>query len=1032
MTYWRLNQVLSLQIASIVSMPLLTLALISYLWVIPQVKNDIEHQHQAIAATVVEKIQTYLGGAVHELTAISRFLKQYYSSSDSDSNSSDQILLDSHIHDQYLFESISVIDKEGVIRAIGLPLQRQDQGDTYLGIDMSENSHYQNTKRQQAPVWSDTYQSIITDHLTIAIALPIDGAQVLIAEMSLAQLSDFSKLSGSSSPRITMLIDRKAHLISDSSSPKSGHKISLQNLAIVTDGLTNGSSTQEFHYQGRVYVGSSALDPSMHWLVLVAQEKQSAYQYITLAIEAIIIVSLITLLTAILSGIYLAQGLAARIGSYSNNARKIAEGNYQLRWPQIKISEFNTLADHLQQMAISIQHREQALSDSEASLRATMEQTPNVAIQWFDIDGTVLYWNKASEQLYQRSRKQTVGQSLALISPGKQQQQRLKLFRKVAATGAAIGPYEGCVIRPDHARRDTLCTTFMIPDSEHGKRFVCMDIDITEQKSAEKTLRDREQRYRALVQQSPVAVIEWDLDFKVQEWNETAEEIFGYSRDEAIGQHAKFIVPPDLHEHIESIIATLEINIGGYRSDNANITAGNRRITCQWYNQPIVNEKGSIVAIMSLIDDVSDRKRMEAKLRASEQKFISLFQSSPVAMSVSYFSDNPRFSNCNDAWLRLFGLNRNDVIGYSNDDLHIWQNTGEHQQQKLWQQLEELRVIDDLQVEMIHQDGTTINCLISARFIDIGSTRMVATAYNDITQQVQAEAEIHQLNLSLETRVLERTSELQTALQHLQRAQDDLVHSEKLASLGALVGGIAHELNTPIGNSLMAATTLIQLTQELEQQINSGTLKRSILDHHLQDAHAGCTIIEQNLRRASELVTSFKQVAVDQTSSQRRKFQLQEVISEISITLAPSLKKTPFELEQQIPGEIILDSYPGPLGQVLTNLINNAILHAFDGKQQGCIKIKASHLDGNQVSLIVADNGNGIKLEDQAKVFDPFFTSKLGQGGSGLGLNIVHNITNQILGGRIEVDSTPGVGTRMVLTLPLTAPISEANEGEIE
>ncbi len=868
MKRWRLNQILSLQIALIVAMPLLALALISYGWVLPQVQADLKQQHQTIAEAVVEKIHAYLGGASRELSAISRLLQQpqFDSTGRSDAQSSltVQTLLDSHTYGQGLFESISFIDNEGLTRAIGLPVQRQSQRATYLGIDVSGYSHYQRAKTEQTTVWSDTYLSVITGQLAVAIAMPIDPQRMLIAELSLKQLTNSSNQSATRAQRITLLIDANAQLISHSNSVLDGQQFNLSHLDIVSDGLKQGSSSQEFRFQNRSYIGSSMIDPHLNWLVLVAQETASAYHYIELALKAILIAGLITLITAILSGIYLAQGLASRIKLYSENARKIAEGDYNLDWPHINIDEFNALADHLQQMAVSIKHREQALSDSEASLRATMEQTPNVAIQWFDERGTVLYWNKASERLYQLSSDEVVGQPLeGITSSTQQKQQLLELFQQVSTTGESVGPYENIATRPDGEQRITLCTTFMIPDPGQGKRFVCMDIDITEQKLAERTLRDREQRYRALIQQSPVAVIEWDLDFKVQEWNETAEEIFGYSREEALGQHATFIIPPDQHDQVDGILATLLANIGGYRSDNTNITASNRLITCQWYNQPIVDESGAVVAIMSSIDDVSDRKRMESKLRNSEKKFVSLFQSSPVAMAVSYFSDIPRFTNCNDAWLRLFGLNRNAVIGYSDNDLELWSDP--NQRSQLWRQLEQQGLIDDYLVEMRHQDGTAINCLISARFIDVGNTRMVATAYKDITQQVKAENEIRELNQSLETRVLERTSELamanrelQTALQHLERAQDDLVHSEKLASLGALVGGVAHELNTPIGNSLMAATTLVEHTQELERQINAGALKRSMLDQFLQDAHSGCLIVEQNLHRASELVTSFK------------------------------------------------------------------------------------------------------------------------------------------------------------------------------
>jgi signal transduction histidine kinase len=169
-------------------------------------------------------------------------------------------------------------------------------------------------------------------------------------------------------------------------------------------------------------------------------------------------------------------------------------------------------------------------------------------------------------------------------------------------------------------------------------------------------------------------------------------------------------------------------------------------------------------------------------------------------------------------------------------------------------------------------------------------------------------------------------------------------------------------------------------------------------------------------------VSSFKQVAVDQTSINRRKFKLGETIGEILLTLGPTLRKTVHKVECHIPADISMDSYPGPLGQIVTNLINNALVHAFEGRPPGIIELHATMLDNDHVQLIVHDNGVGIPAMHLPKVFDPFFTTKLGRGGSGLGLNIVYNLVNNTLGGTIRVESVPGEGASFLLTLPLRGP----------
>jgi signal transduction histidine kinase len=296
-----------------------------------------------------------------------------------------------------------------------------------------------------------------------------------------------------------------------------------------------------------------------------------------------------------------------------------------------------------------------------------------------------------------------------------------------------------------------------------------------------------------------------------------------------------------------------------------------------------------------------------------------------------------------------------------------------------------------------------------------------ATLQDELEAKHRYEAQILELNTTLEQRVSERTRELTEAMAQLTTAQDELVRAEKMSALGALVAGIAHELNTPIGNSLTVASTLQDHANEFALVMAKG-LTRSRLDEFVSSTRQGTGILMRSLHQAAELVSSFKQVAVDQTSLNRRKFGLNEMVHEILLTLGPSLRKTTHYVECQIASDITLDSYPGPLGQIVTNLVNNALLHAFDGRQNGLIKISALRVANRAVEICVSDNGCGIPASHLAKVFDPFFTTKLGKGGSGLGLNIVYNLASTTLGGSIRVQSITGAGASFILTLPLEAP----------
>lgn len=294
----------------------------------------------------------------------------------------------------------------------------------------------------------------------------------------------------------------------------------------------------------------------------------------------------------------------------------------------------------------------------------------------------------------------------------------------------------------------------------------------------------------------------------------------------------------------------------------------------------------------------------------------------------------------------------------------------------------------------------------------------------DITERKRGEVELLRYRDRLEAEVAERTGQmveanrdLAASLETLRRAQDELVRNEKLAALGALVAGVAHELNTPIGNSLLAVSTLMDQTRNFQKQAAEG-LKRSTLLAYMDDINNGGEIVQRNLHRAVELVASFKQVAVDRTSSQRRIFMLADLADEILLVLMPTFKKSGITVRQEVPAAIRMNSYPGPFGQVLINLITNALSHAFDGRGEGEVLIKARPTDDGKVEVCVSDNGAGIAPENMGRIYDPFFTTKLGKGGSGLGLNIVYNIVYGVLDGKIDVKSELGKGTRFTMTLP--------------
>lgn len=301
---------------------------------------------------------------------------------------------------------------------------------------------------------------------------------------------------------------------------------------------------------------------------------------------------------------------------------------------------------------------------------------------------------------------------------------------------------------------------------------------------------------------------------------------------------------------------------------------------------------------------------------------------------------------------------------------------------------------------------------------------------HEVTERRQAEGEVRQLNATLEDRVKQRTAALL-------QAQDELVRKETLAGLGSLVAGVAHELNTPIGNGLMAVdtarTAVAAALTQLQEQAQGLPLRRSALQANLQTVAQGLDLALGNLSRSASLVQDFKQVSVDRASLQRRLFDLKVVCDEVLHLLPYTLNARPQGktlhnrgvLRVEVPADVQLDSYPGAFGQVLGNLVENAFVHGLANCQSasgGEVLIRLESLGSDQIVLSVSDNGGGIPPAHQSQVFKPFFTTKLGEGGSGLGLHLVHTLVSNVLGGHIELRSTPGQGTVFTLTLPRRAP----------
>ena len=551
--------------------------------------------------------------------------------------------------------------------------------------------------------------------------------------------------------------------------------------------------------------------------------------------------------------------------------------------------------------------------------------------------------------------------------------------------------------------------------------------------AAEAAQRLSTRNYQALFDHSPDAIMVRDADSnQIVQINSRFCQLFGYQHDEV-----STLRPVDLSAQEP-----------GYGAEEAQAwIEKTRREGAQFFEWRSRHKDGSVFwseismtrfemaqgqRTVSTIRDITDRKQAEVMTREFEHSLQQVYQNLPVA--VFAINAQHQITFWNPHMTRMTGVHAEDVVGTT----ETWRGIYASPRPCLLDVLVDGANVDDLQhfyagklraspiipgalegedyFEALESSGGGMwirYCAAPLRDARGKVTGAIQTLI-DVTRLKRAQTTLEELNRDLEARVQARNAELKHAM-------GQLVQSEKLAALGSLVAGVAHELNTPIGNVMAVASTLTDEVADFSQKLLSGSARRSDVERaatRLQDASA---LIERNATKAAKLINDFKEVAVDQSSTRRRHFALRDVVNEVLTTTRPLFKHATHQVVLAIPTDLALDSYPGPLEQVLTNFLANSLNHGFEGLAQGHITIAAVQ-EGADVVLEYADNGCGIAPGNLQHIFEPFYTTKLGRGGSGLGLYIVYNLVTNVLGGSITAHSTPGAGARFVLRLPAQAP----------
>ena len=489
---------------------------------------------------------------------------------------------------------------------------------------------------------------------------------------------------------------------------------------------------------------------------------------------------------------------------------------------------------------------------------------------------------------------------------------------------------------------------------------------------------------QASVEMSSDTIIWLNENARIIYANKAAMETLGYSREELLEMTIHDVdtdFPPEAWlPHVEELRKA-----GSLRFESHHQSKDGRRIpvevTCNYF------EHDGKYYSFAFNRNITDRKKTEEAL------LLTQFSVDRASDNLFWLDDHARIIYANESACRCLGYTKEEMLSMT-----IHQVDPDFPPEAWIPHIEGLKKKGSLTFESRHKrkDGSLFPVEITGNYIEYNG-RFYSFAFDrDITQRKRVEKELEDHRHKLEELVEERTAELR-------KAMEQLVQSEKLAALGQLVAGVAHELNTPIGNTRTVASSYGEELEAFAAAIKNNTLSQVQLDTFLRRSREAVSLLESNSERASELIGQFKQVAVDQTSKRKRTFELLRTVEDLLATLQPQFKHTRHTVEIDIPESITMDSYPGPLGQVIANLVGNSLVHGFENIEQGTIYIHAENIEGHTVKLTYTDNGKGIPEQNRAHVFEPFYTTHLGKGGSGLGLYIVYNLITGVLGGTVEI-----------------------------